>query len=87
MLLPDAALPPISHPDELTPRQREILDLIATGATDRQIALALFISTQTVKNHCTAIYLRLPIDRSRSPRVLAALWYSRHCGEGGVISG
>jgi PAS domain S-box-containing protein len=38
------------HP-ELTPRQREILDLIASGHSTSEIATALTLSTETVRNH------------------------------------
>lgn len=35
----------------LTPRQRDILELVAAGRTNQEIARALGISDQTVKNH------------------------------------
>ena len=40
----------VLHP-RLTPRQREILDLIASGLTTSEVAKELTISTQTVRNH------------------------------------
>lgn len=36
---------------QLTPRQRQILELVAEGETNREIAEALYISEKTVKNH------------------------------------
>jgi DNA-binding NarL/FixJ family response regulator len=43
----------------LTPRQREILKELKTGATNRQIAARLVISEQTVKNHVSRVLKKL----------------------------
>lgn len=43
----------------LTSREREIIQLIAKGATNRTIAKTLFISEKTVKNHVTNIFRKL----------------------------
>ncbi len=67
--------PPEAAPElaELTPREIEILQLIATGANNREIAQALFISEKTVKNHITNILSRLNLrDRTQ-----AAIWWNR----------
>ncbi|WP_223877683.1 helix-turn-helix transcriptional regulator [Histidinibacterium aquaticum] len=58
------------HPKEeaseaLTPRQREVAALIVAGLTDRQIALKLGISLNTVRRHSEAILSRLGLS-SRS---------------------
>jgi DNA-binding NarL/FixJ family response regulator len=45
--------------NKLTPREQEIVRLIATGANNREIAEALYISEKTVKNHITNILSRL----------------------------
>jgi hypothetical protein len=45
--------------DCLAPRQRQVADLMVQGKTGRQIADALGISIQTVKNHATALYRKL----------------------------
>jgi DNA-binding NarL/FixJ family response regulator len=45
----------------LTPRQREILQLIATGASAKQIAFSLSLSTKTVESHRAQIMERLQI--------------------------
>lgn len=39
----------------LTPRERDVLAVLATGATNRQIAQQLFIGTETVKTHVSNI--------------------------------
>jgi DNA-binding NarL/FixJ family response regulator len=43
----------------LTPRESEILALIAGGATNREIAGALFLSPHTVKEHTSTLYRKL----------------------------
>lgn len=47
--------------DQLTPRQREILQLIAEGNSTRDIAEMLYISTKTVETHRTQLMDRLDI--------------------------
>ncbi|WP_277033304.1 helix-turn-helix domain-containing protein [Propionimicrobium lymphophilum] len=46
----------------LTPRQLEILRLLATGMTQPKIAEAMFISWETVKSTCRGIYKRLNVS-------------------------
>jgi two-component system response regulator DesR len=43
----------------LTEREREVLDLIAAGSTNREIAEQLFLSPDTVKEHASALYRKL----------------------------
>jgi DNA-binding NarL/FixJ family response regulator len=53
--------------DELTPREQEILQLIATGASNKEIAQTLFIAEKTVKNHVSSILSRLNLrDRTQA---------------------
>jgi DNA-binding NarL/FixJ family response regulator len=56
----------------LTPRQLEVLGLIAQGATDNEIAVQLVISSQTVSVHVRAIRRALGA-RSRSQAVALAI--------------
>ena len=52
---------------DLTKRELEVLDLIATGATNREIAEQLFVSEGTVKNHVSNILNRLGLrDRMQA---------------------
>jgi DNA-binding NarL/FixJ family response regulator len=52
---------------ELTPREREVLSLIATGASNREIAEILYITEKTVKNHVSSILSRLNLrDRTQA---------------------
>ncbi len=50
----------------LTPRECEVLNLIAQGLSNGEIATTLFISQHTVKNHVSSIYRKLgENDRTR----------------------
>ena len=52
---------------DLTPREQEILQLIAQGASNREIAQTLYISEKTVRNHVTNILTRLNLrDRTQA---------------------
>lgn len=56
---------------ELTPRECEVLDLIAKGHTNKEIADRLYISPKTVRNHNTRIFSKLQVD-SRSKVIVLA---------------
>jgi DNA-binding NarL/FixJ family response regulator len=60
---------------ELTPREREVLALVAEGRTDRGIAEALWLSPKTVETHVRTIFrkLDLPSDPTENRRVHAVL--------------
>ena len=62
---------------ELTPREREVLALIAQGKTDRGIAEELFVTRKTVEAHVRSILrkLDLPADASENRRVHAVLTF------------
>lgn len=48
--------------DPLTTRESEILDLIADGRSNAEIAQALVVEEKTIKNHITRLYSKLNID-------------------------
>lgn len=72
-IMAQIAVPQANNPEgweQLTPREQEILQLIAKGASNREIAQTLYISEKTVKNHVTNILSRLNLrDRTQ-----AAIW-------------
>src|SRR6202161_27905 len=65
--------------DTLTPRDREVLALMAEGRSNRGIADALFITVPAVERHVTSIFakLGLPAGGESHRRVLAVLEYLR----------
>jgi DNA-binding NarL/FixJ family response regulator len=60
---------------QLTPREREVLELMATGLTNSGIAATLVVTDKAVERHVTAIFSKLVIDAGPSEhrRVLAVL--------------
>ena len=54
-------------PDELTPRDAEVLSLIAAGGTNAEIADALVVSAATVKSHVNHIFAKTGVrDRAQA---------------------
>lgn len=58
---------------ELTPRERDVLELVIAGHPNKQIARKLGISEKTVKGHLTNVFQRIGV----SDRTQAALWAER----------
>jgi len=58
----------------LTEREREVLQLVASGLANKQIARRLGISEKTVKGHLTQVFQALGV----TDRTQAALWAERH---------
>jgi DNA-binding NarL/FixJ family response regulator len=67
---------PLAH---LTPREREVLALMATGASNQGIADELVITLRAAEKYVSGIFTKLgiPSTRSESRRVLAVLMYLR----------
>jgi len=65
--------------DELTPREREVLELMAEGRSNQAIAERMFITLRAVEKHVTSIFtkLRLSATSEDHRRVLAVLTYLR----------
>jgi DNA-binding NarL/FixJ family response regulator len=71
-----AAVPEETFPD-LTPRELEVLELVAQGANNSQIAETLVIADKTVRNHINSIFSKLQVaDRA------AAIIQARDAGLG-----
>jgi DNA-binding NarL/FixJ family response regulator len=64
---------------DLTPREREVLELMAEGRSNAGIAESLVITTRAVEKYVSSIFgkLGLPSSGSESRRVLAVLLYLR----------
>jgi DNA-binding NarL/FixJ family response regulator len=60
--------------DELTPREREVLDLVRQGLTNQEIADRLFIELGTAKNHVHSILQKLGVNnRQQAAAYLAVM--------------
>lgn len=55
----------------LTPREEQVLRLVATGATNREISQQLFISELTVKMHLASIFRKLQVNDRTKAAILA----------------
>ena len=75
-LLPGVArrTPAPTVADELSPREREVLLLIAQGLANKQIARRLGITERTVKAHVGSLFRRIDV----ADRTSAALWARDH---------
>ena len=61
-------------PEDLTPREMEVLQLIAQGLSNKELAEELTISEKTVKTHLSSIYSKLNL----SDRTQAAIYALKH---------
>jgi DNA-binding NarL/FixJ family response regulator len=69
---PPATLPPSSLPEhDLTPREAEVLALLAEGMSNPAIAEALFISERTVTTHLSRLYAKLGVSTRAEAIALA----------------
>jgi DNA-binding NarL/FixJ family response regulator len=61
--------------DDLTPREREVLELMAEGLSNAAVAARMFVTERAVEKHVTSIFgkLRLPASGESHRRVLAVL--------------
>lgn len=61
---------------DLSPRQAEVLALVATGATNAEIATALGLSEETVRRHLRRAYDAIGCAAGQMNRVQAAVWWT-----------
>ncbi|WP_084370235.1 helix-turn-helix domain-containing protein [Microbispora sp. ATCC PTA-5024] len=77
----------------LSKRETEVMDLIATGHSNGEIAQRLFLSEKTVKNHVNRIYAKLGVEsrvtaiRHWLGRAEAACEQRSDAGQGGAEPG
>jgi DNA-binding CsgD family transcriptional regulator/tetratricopeptide (TPR) repeat protein len=69
-----APVPVLNYPDNLSPREVEVLRLIAAGRSNREIAAILFISLNTVARHVSNIFVKT----NAANRAEAATYAIRH---------
>ena len=67
---------------ELTPREREVLELMAEGRSNQAIGERMFVTPRAVEKHVTSIFqkLRLPAAAEDHRRVLAVLAFLKEGG-------
>ncbi|WP_301107126.1 LuxR C-terminal-related transcriptional regulator [Sporosarcina sp.] len=72
-LIAESQIEPVENPmlASLTPRERSLLDLVATGATNSEIAQELLLSEGTVRVYLTNVYSKLGVN-SRTKAILVA---------------
>jgi DNA-binding NarL/FixJ family response regulator len=68
---------PLPSLEQLTPREIEVLALIAEGRTDRGIAAQLYVTPKTVEAHVRSIFRKLDLPTDENRRVHAVLAFLR----------
>ncbi|GAB6111063.1 hypothetical protein JCM14713_08210 [Desulfomicrobium salsuginis] len=71
---PAEVVPAEEDQGELSQREREILLMLAEGATNKDIAAKLFLSLNTIKSHIYNIYRKIDVPN----RLQASLWAAKH---------
>jgi DNA-binding NarL/FixJ family response regulator len=61
-----------SHPAGLTARQAEVLELVAKGMTNADIAEELFVSPKTVDHHVSALLMKLDVSSRKEAALVAS---------------
>lgn len=62
---------------DLSPRERDILELIGEGLTNQEIGKRLYLSEKTVKNHISRLLAKLGVERRVQAAVLATQAHSQ----------
>jgi DNA-binding NarL/FixJ family response regulator len=72
---PAPALPRLdTDPSELSARERDVLELVASGLSNQEIAESLYVSNNTVKTYIRTAYRKIGAER----RSQAVLWAIQH---------
>ena len=72
---------PLQGGASLTPTERQVVDLVLTGATNKAVAARLFMSVPTVKTHLTHAYAKLGVSSRAQLIALAATTPSATSGD------
>ena len=64
--------PAADHPDPLSPKELQVLRLVASGRSNTEIAALLGNSEGVIKNHCSAVFSKMGV-RDRTQAVLRAI--------------
>jgi NarL family two-component system response regulator LiaR len=70
-LLPDRRVPGARFAEDLTPREREVLALLAEGLTNKEIGTRLFLSLGTVRLHVTNVLRKMDAPNRTTAAMLA----------------
>ena len=62
----------------LTAQEHQVLDLLAEGLTNRQIAERLYLAEKTIKNYVTSVLTKMGMARRTEAAVYAARHLDRH---------
>jgi DNA-binding NarL/FixJ family response regulator len=62
----------------LSPQERRILELLADGKSNRQIAAEMFLAEKTVKNYVSNLLAKMGMSRRTEAAVYAARQAERH---------
>lgn len=68
----------VSHDVQLTKKEKQILDCICKGLTNKEIARKLFISEQTVKSHCNHLFKKFGVSSRLKLAVQAPKYLSEN---------
>lgn len=79
--VPSASVPDDTEASDLSPREMDVLRLLAQGKSNREIATSLYISENTVKNHVNSILSKLRVSNRTS-----AAWKARRLFDTGSSS-
>ena len=73
---PDRAVASPEPVEDLSAREREVMNLVAAGLSNPQIAEQLFLSVRTVERHLSNVYAKLRVS-GKAARAAAAVRFSR----------
>lgn len=71
-LAPSAATSGVALPDSLSPREKEVLALVAEGRSNKAIAEALYVSPNTIKTHVASLLNKLHAESRVQLAAIAA---------------